>query len=67
MKQRKRTMQFIEEMRQLKKMTKEELTRDLISVSTYNRYVLNLEPNEKILRAMLNRLGFDLVITILEQ
>ena len=66
MKQRKRTMQFIEEMRQLKKMTKEELTRDLISVSTYNRYVLNLEPNEKILRAMLNRLGFDLVITVLE-
>lgn len=67
MKQRRRTMQFIEEMRQLKKMTKEELTRDLISVSTYNRYVLNLEPNEKILRAMLNRLGFDLVITTLEQ
>ena len=67
MKQRRRTMQFIEEMRQLKKMTKEELTRDLISVSTYNRYVLNLEPNEKILRTMLNRLGFDLVITILEQ
>jgi len=67
MKQRRRTMQFIEEMRQLKKMTKEELTRDLISVSTYNRYVLNLEPNEKILRAMLNRLGFDLVITVLDQ
>lgn len=67
MKQRRRTMQFIEEMRQLKKMTKEELTRDLISVSTYNRYVLNLEPNEKILRTMLNRLGFDLVITALEQ
>ena len=67
MKQRKRTMQFIEEMRKLKKMTKEELTKDLISVSTYNRYVLNLEPNEKILRTMLNRLGFDLVITVLEQ
>ena len=67
MKQRKRTITFIEEMRQLKKMTKEELTRGLISVSTYNRYVWSLEPNEKILRTMLNRLGFDLVITTLDQ
>lgn len=67
MKQTIRTMKFIEEQRVLQKVTKEQLTRDLISVSTYNRYVCNLEPNERILRTMLNRLGYDLIITILDQ
>jgi len=67
MKQTIRTMKFIEEQRVLQKVTKEQLTRGLISVSTYNRYVRNLEPNEKILRTMLNRLGYDLIITILDQ
>ena len=67
MKQTIRTMKFIEEQRVLQKVTKEQLTHNLISVSTYNRYVRNLEPNERILRTMLNRLGYDLIITILDQ
>lgn len=67
MNQKIRTMKFIEQQRKLQKMTKMELTNGLISVSTYNRYVQSLEPNERILRALLNRLGFDLIITILDQ
>lgn len=67
MNQKIRTMKFIEQQRKLQKMTKEELTNGLISVSTYNRYVQSLEPNERLLRGMLNRLGFDLIITILDQ
>ena len=67
MNQKIRTMKFIEQQRKLQKMTKEELTNGLISVSTYNRYVQSLEPNERLLRGMLNKLGFDLIITILDQ
>lgn len=61
----KRTMIFVEDQRRLQKVTKERLVKDLISVSTYNRYVQGLEPNERILRTMLNRLGFNLIITLL--
>ena len=55
---------FIEQQRVAKGLKKSSLCDSIISVSTYNRYLKGLDPSERVIKEMLNKLGFRLVIAL---